>query len=120
MQKVSESLLADILSVSKTTVGKWVLSNNIYNIASDNRSSIADVIMHLKDLGHTKIAHIFGDPLNFAGLKRREHFISSMLLQDLDVRSDFLVEGTTYTTEEGYAAMKVLLHLLYYHLHFLA
>ncbi len=87
------------------------LSNNIYNIASDNRSSIADVINHLKDLGHTKIAHIFGDPLNFAGLKRREHFISSMLLQDLDVRSDFLVEGTTYTTEEGYAAMKVLLSI---------
>lgn len=86
-------------------------SSNVYNITSDNKLSIKEVITYLKNLGHTNIAHIYGVESTFTGLKRKNHFIKSMEELKLDVKDEYLADGNIYTLEDGYRAMNDLLKL---------
>ncbi len=87
------------------------LSNNVYNITSDNRQSIMEVVGMLKSNGHSKIAHIYGVDTTFTGKKRRSHFENSMEELDLPIREEYMVDGNIYTRQDGYRAMNELLKL---------
>lgn len=87
------------------------LSNNVLNITSDNKQSIKEVITYLNDLGHERIAHIYGVDTTFTGRKRRSHFEKSMEELNLTIREDFMVSGNIYTLQDGYDAMNQMLDL---------
>lgn len=87
------------------------LSNNVFNITSDNRESIKEVITYLNNLGHSKIAHIYGVNTTFTGLKRKSHYIKSMEELGLEVKDEYLIDGNIYTFEDGFNGMLKLLSL---------
>ncbi len=86
-------------------------SNNIYNITSDNRESIHEVVSYLYSLGHKKIAHIYGVDTTFTGKKRRQHFYNAMEDLGLELCDEYMVDGNIYTLEDGRRAMRQLLTL---------
>ncbi len=81
------------------------------NITSDNEKGIESAVKYLKDLGHTKIANIFGAPDTYIGSLRIESFIKAMEKYNLEVNDDYMLNGEFYSKENGFNAMNEVLKL---------
>lgn len=81
------------------------------NITSDNASGVKMAVDYLVDLGHKKIAHIYGDQNSFIGGQRKEFFEINMAKHGLKIPDDYLHSGEFFSKEEGYQAMSAILKL---------
>ncbi len=80
-------------------------------VTSNNEEGMHQGIDFLHALGHTKIAHIYGDQTTFIGGTRKDAFERYMKQIGLDVPSQYLVSGAFFSKEDGYRAMKKILQL---------
>ena len=76
----------------------------------DNADAARQVVAHLAELGHTRIALLGGQPNSPSTAPRRAGFVSAMQSLGLAVDADLLLEGA-YTREWGRAGMARLLAL---------
>jgi LacI family transcriptional regulator len=80
-------------------------------ITSNNAQGMDQGVRFLKELGHTKIAHVYGDTDTFIGGKRKLAFETSMKKYDLPLDETFLISGEYFSKEDGYRAMQHILAL---------
>jgi LacI family transcriptional regulator len=80
-------------------------------ITSNNAQGMDQGVRFLKDLGHEKIAHVYGDKDTFIGGKRKLAFETSMEKYNLPLNDTFLISGEYFSKEDGYRAMQHILDL---------
>jgi LacI family transcriptional regulator len=83
----------------------------LLNITSNNEEGIKQAVRYLRDLGHTKIANIYGGEVTYIGAQRKEFFEQSMAKMNLEIPLGYQVEGEFFSKEDGYKAMRKLLKL---------
>lgn len=84
---------------------------NVSNITSNNKRGVRQAVRHLYELGHTKIAHIYGALDLDIGRRRKEYFENAMEELNIPIKEDYLVSGEYFSKENGYNAMNHLLDL---------
>lgn len=87
------------------------ISANILNFSTNNKKGIELAFDHLFDLGHRKIAHIYGSSITLAGQQRMNSYIQKLNEKDLELNGSYLVDGEQFTFEGGYNAMRRLMRL---------
>jgi DNA-binding LacI/PurR family transcriptional regulator len=80
-------------------------------IYSDNFTGSYLAVKFLKSLGHTKIAHIYGEKSTFAGSQRKQAFENALEKLGIPRKEDYLVDGGYFSVRGGYDAMVKLLQL---------
>lgn len=83
----------------------------VSNITSNNKRGVRQAVKHLYNLGHTKIAHIYGALDLDIGRRRKEYFEGVMKELGLEVKPEYLVSGDYFSKEDGYTAMNHILEL---------
>ncbi len=79
------------------------------SVTSNNKQGLEHAIKYFKDLGHTKIANIYGGEYLQVGSARKQYFEEAMRKYDLELNDNLQVSGEFFTKENGYSAMKTLL-----------
>lgn len=103
---VQELLDSDIPSVLFDLPEERV--NCVY---SDHYTGAREAMKHLIDLGHTKIGHIYGNDITYAGYERRRAYMDALHENNLPLRADYLQDGGFFEFERGFEVMRVLLDL---------
>ncbi len=70
-----------------------------------------EAVEYLHNLGHSRIAHIYGSQLIHAGAERRRGYSDAMAQFGLDINPDYLVNGGYFDLKYGKKAMETLLDL---------
>ncbi|MCF7927394.1 MAG: LacI family transcriptional regulator [Candidatus Izimaplasma sp.] len=83
----------------------------IYNVTSNNQQGVEQAVKYLKNLGHTKIGHIYGGTYLEIGRKRKEYFENCMKTNNLDLREEYMASGEFFSKENGFNAMQEILEL---------
>lgn len=83
----------------------------VSNVTSNNKRGVQQAVKHLNNLGHTKIAHIYGGLGLDIGKRRKEYFEDTMNNLDLVIPDNYMVSGEFFSKEDGYNAMNHLLEL---------
>lgn len=83
----------------------------LLNITSNNEDGIKQAVRYLRDLGHSKIANIYGGENTYIGGQRKEFFEEIMAKLHLEIPLGYQVEGEFFSKEDGYKAMQKLLKL---------
>lgn len=83
----------------------------VSNITSNNIQGVDQAVKYLKDLGHTKIADIYGGEYLYIGQHRRDAWQRAMKKYDLEIAEEYEVSGEMFSKENGYEAMKHILAL---------
>jgi len=87
------------------------ISANIYNFTTNNYRGIELAFNHVFELGHRKIAHIYGSSITLAGHNRMNSYKQQLLDHNIPLRNDYLSDGDSFSFEGGYRAMEQLLQL---------
>lgn len=87
------------------------ISANIINVTTNNKKGIELAFDHLHELGHRKIAHIYGSSITLAGQQRMNSYINKLNENKLELCGEYLVDGDAFTFDGGYNAMKRLIKL---------
>lgn len=80
-------------------------------ITSNNKQGLEQAIKYFKDLGHTKIANIYGGEYLQVGNSRKHFFEVAMKKFGLELKDEYQVSGELFSKENGFSAMKHLLDL---------
>ena len=76
------------------------------SVVNDDHESVRLVLQHLKDLGHTRVAHIAGPPASSTGRARRDAFVALAPL--MGFRKPIVVEASAFTRAAGSQALRQL------------
>jgi LacI family transcriptional regulator len=87
------------------------VEENVSNITSNNMQGVASAVKYFKDLGHTKIANIYGGDYLYIGGLRKEAFEKAIDKCGLELYDEYQVSGELFSKENGYEAMKHILEL---------
>ena len=88
-------------------VNRTVGQSGVNAVVVDEDFGVRAALDHLRELGHTRIAHIAGPDDTSTGASRRQSFEAYMKLHDLDAS---MIEPTgKFTVSEGQAACEALL-----------
>lgn len=82
-----------------------------HTVCSDNTAGALLAIEYLESLGHSMIAHISGGMNTYPGLMRQLGYEAAMKQRGFEIRDSYVIEGSYYSLESGYGAMKELLQL---------
>jgi len=85
--------------------------DNVSQVTSNNMQGVGRAIKYFKELGHTKIANIYGGEYLYIGGWRKLAFEKAMLKNGLELNDDWQVSGEFFSKEAGYNAMKQILKL---------
>lgn len=83
----------------------------VSQVTSNNTIGVKQAVKYLKDLGHTKIANIYGGDYVYIGGLRKKAFEDAMERYDLEMIEEYQVSGEFFSKENGYEAMKKILAL---------
>lgn len=104
-------MMTDIYKCDTPSIVIDFVSEDSLTVTSNDYVGIEKAIKHLQQNGHKKIAHITGGKHTFVGGQRVEHFNTLIKDYSLITKEEYIIEGPTFTKEEGYGAMKKLLEL---------
>lgn len=85
--------------------------DGLSNVTSNNVQGVDQAIKFLKELGHTKIANIYGSDYLYIGHLRKSAFEKAMTKYDLEINPDHQICGEFFSKENGYEAMKQILQM---------
>ena len=90
-----------------------MINEHTSTVTSDNVTGCKAAIKYLYDLGHRKIAHIYGTSKidNWPSTVRKKAYIESMKEFNLEIPDGYLADGVNFDFSGGYDAMKKLLKL---------
>lgn len=106
----SEEMIELYQSKIPTVIIDYVVPTNAITVTSNNNQGMEQGVKYLAEKGHTKIAHIYGDPNTYIGGQRKYAFEMSMKKYHLDLRDSFMVSGEFFSKEDGYRAMQKILN----------
>ncbi len=101
-----ESLVRNRIPV--VTADRNHTANGMSDVAVDFAGGMAQIVAHLKDLGHRQIGFIGGSPGLVTSRIRKESFLNAVVKQGLSSAEGWLVEGN-YRIAGGSEAMKAIL-----------
>ncbi len=101
-----ESLVQNRIPV--VTTDHYRTACGISDIVVDFATGMAQLVAHLKALGHRDVGFIGGTPGLVTSRVRRESFLDAVVKQGLSSRAGWLVDGD-YKIDGGCAAMKKIL-----------
>ena len=87
------------------------ISANIYNFTTNNQKGIELAFNHLYELGHRKIAHIYGSSITLAGHNRMTTYKQALKNNNIEFKKEYLVDGDMFNFDGGYRAMDYILNL---------
>jgi len=88
-----------------------VLTDSTHCVISDHYQGAFDAVTYLINLGHTKIAHISGTELTYAGSERKRAYRDALKQHAIPIREDYIVNGGYFDFNYGKKAMEELLEL---------
>jgi DNA-binding LacI/PurR family transcriptional regulator len=97
-----------IMKGMPTLVLNNILTEPINYIAMDNYKAAKDVVDHLVELGHTKIATIAGDLHTQAGQARLDGFKDALAKHKIEIPSSYIKNGDFLRTPARAAAEQLL------------
>ncbi|MFP4479109.1 MAG: LacI family DNA-binding transcriptional regulator [Candidatus Izemoplasmatales bacterium] len=106
----SEEMIELYKSKIPTVVIDYIVPTAV-TVTSNNDQGMEQGVKFLCDLGHKKIAHIYGDRHTYIGGQRKLAFENSLEKYHLPLIDEFLVSGEYFSKEDGYQAMQKLLVL---------
>jgi len=83
----------------------------VSQVTSNNLQGVDRAIKYFKELGHTKIANIYGGEYLYIGGWRKLAFEKALKKYKLELNEDYQVSGEFFSKESGYQAMKQLMKL---------
>ncbi|HEY1805042.1 MAG TPA: LacI family DNA-binding transcriptional regulator [Terracidiphilus sp.] len=101
-----ESLIKNRIPV--VTTDHYRIGPGWSDIVIDFRAGMAQMIAHLKELGHSTVGFIGGTPGLATSRVRRESFLDAVVKQGLSSREGWMVNGN-FRIEGGFAAMEKIL-----------
>lgn len=84
---------------------------NVCNVTSNNLQGVDMAIKYFKQLGHTKVANIYGGQYLYIGKQRKDYFERAMKKYELEYIPEYSVSGEFFSKEDGFKAMNQLLLL---------
>jgi len=105
-----EGVLQLIESEVPTVVFDYSLKNS-HCLLSNHYQGSYEAVEYLLNLGHSKIGHIYGSELTYAGAERRRAYIEALKHNKIALRDDYMVSGGYFDFKYGKKAMKELLSL---------
>jgi len=121
-ERQADGLLVATSRTADATIGTlrrerfpFVLVNRGSRVAADlavevdNAGAAADVVAHLADLGHRRIAHIAGPLSTTTGAERAAGYRHAMRSRGLTAASALMAEAEAYSEVAGYTAATRLL-----------
>ncbi len=82
-----------------------------HSVVSNHFEGAYQATKYLIDLGHHKIAHIYGNAFTYAGSERKQGFEKALLDANIALNEDYLVSGGYFDFKYGKRAMEELLKL---------
>ncbi len=80
-------------------------------VMSNHYQGAKDAVECFVNLGHTKIAHIYGNQITYAGRERQRGYLDAMVGHGLEVRDDFIRSGGFFDRKYAKIAMEEFLAL---------
>jgi len=80
-------------------------------VMSNHYQGSRDAVECFVNLGHTKIAHIYGNQVTYAGGERQRGYLDAMADHGLKVRDEFMRSGGYFDLKYAKVAMEELLEL---------
>ena len=90
-------------------VNRTADADGVSSIVNDDALGIALAVRHLKERGHTRIAHIAGPRSLSTGEARRQSFIAAMKAEGLEAEPALIAETTAFSKDEGLRAAAQLI-----------
>ena len=103
--RVIELIKSDIPLVSIDYVPE-----NRLAVVSDNYSGMKDLVNYIADMGHTKIAYIYGDNSDVTA-RRVNGFTETMNSRNINISDEFMVQGVYHDPRKTELLVKSLLSL---------
>lgn len=108
---IAKSLMEQIAETYPIVVACQYLENyNVPNVTIDNISAATAITCHLIQLGHTKIAHITGQPTSLLYRDRFNGYISALANHGIPIDLELVRYGES-SIQSGYEQMNALLDL---------
>lgn len=105
---------AELQDLYKSNIPTAVIDynmGNVCNITSNNRQGVYQAVKYLHDLGHTKLANIYGGLYLEIGKQRKDYFEEALEKYGLEQYPEFYISGELFSKEDGYNAMQKILKL---------
>lgn len=111
ISKTEDKDIFELQSIGKPFVLVNRFMKGIENyVVLDDKNAGRTATAHLKDMGHSKIAHITGPLTTGTGSQRMEGFKEELLKGGLEIPDEY-IQKSSYTIEDGYHSMNILLNL---------
>ena len=78
------------------------------SVVNDDQESVRLAIAHLRELGHTRIAHIAGPVSSSTGAARKKAFVELMMAAQSSDGEPIIIDAAAFTREEGVKAARKL------------
>lgn len=79
------------------------------SVATDDHLGVGLALKHLRDLGHTRIAHVAGNSIASTGMQRHQSFVAWATELGLAADPDLVAHAKWFNVVEGAAAFRGLL-----------
>lgn len=106
---LSELIAARIPLVRIAPADNEGISATAPSVGMDDRSAAIDMVNHLIDLGHRRIAVILGDPTHSSNRERWKGFREALQQAHIELDETLVCQGL-YTFESGLEAARILLN----------
>lgn len=97
--------LVERLGLTAVTLGRPDVESPFSSVSVDDGAGIRNVVSHLAELGHRRVAHVAGPPTMLHGQRRADVFLSAAAATGLDP----VVVPTDFSAAEGADATQRLL-----------
>ena len=100
--------IMELMDSSVPVVAIDYVPHNQLSVLSDNAAGMAELTNYIIDMGHRKIAYIYGDESEVTAI-RVKSFADTMRSRGIEIREDFLVQGLYHDTAVTEQLVKGLL-----------
>ncbi|QIL73220.1 LacI family transcriptional regulator [Diaphorobacter sp. HDW4B] len=97
---------AALQKIPTVLVNRGLGERRFSSVVNDDQESVRLAIAHLRELGHTRIAHIAGPVSSSTGAARKKAFVELMAAQSSD--EPIIVDAAAFTRAEGVKAARKL------------
>ena len=106
-----DPIVADCLKdgLPVVLVNRTADADGVSSVVNDDVLGISLAVRHLKQLGHTNIAHISGPRTLSTGEARRAGFVSVMAAEGLTADAGLIAETNAFSEDEGLRAAAALI-----------
>lgn len=111
IEKDNSFKILNDLNINTIIIERKLNNLNADFVMMDHYSSMREVVYHLVNMGHSRIAYIERESTLFNSRERLKGFIDSLKDSNLGLNKDYLITGDGFSCERGYEDTKKILRL---------